>query len=92
MTLILKLSLFNMTWLDRLSCCQWFQCLYARLFVKGYRTNPLLSTLNGLTISVAYVSAMYFEGFIPRAVYPALYFIGTNIGLILKNALPVSVR
>ena len=77
-----------MTWLYSLAFCQWLQSLNASLFIKGYSAYALFYSLHGLLVRITDISAASIKSFIFWSINPTLYFVGTNVGLILKNVLP----
>ena len=89
---VLKLSSFNLTRPDRFSLVYRFQGLNARFFVEENGANTLFRPDKGLMIGVANIGAVYFKRLIPWAFDPAFNLVGTNVGLILKNAPPASER
>ena len=92
MAFILKLTLFYQARPDWLAFVDWLQCLNTRFLVEGNGADTLFCPGDGLMVGVTDISTVLFKRFVPWAFNPTFDFIGTNIGLILKIAPPVSER
>ena len=81
-----------MAWLNQLVWLYGLQSLHTSLFVERDGIDSLLSTFNGLLVGITYIGAANIKRLILWSIDPALDLIWTNVGLILKNAPPVSAR